>query len=181
MNLRRIIIVGPSGSGTSSVGREVARELGVPLFSLDEFRARGKRNAPYLAVGGLRVRNFEHPDNWDGNALSFKMLACVRNHGGFVAEGNHLLVYPNVASIAETERFYLDVPFKVSLERRKSRHRYLPADESFALIGEDQTRLWVWPQQALPGITILDGTKPVIETVAAILTPKSRLVRTMDV
>ncbi len=40
---------------------------------------------------------------------------------------------------------------------------------------------WVWPQQGLPGVMVLDGTRPLAEVVAAILTPPVRQVVTMDV
>ncbi len=179
MTPRRIILVGPSGSGKSTVAEAVARNLGLPCISMDDFRI--KMRSLYVLHRSQRVRTFESPELWDSNAISYKLRACIRANSGFVVEGNHLLHYPAVASIADSERFYLDVPFKVSLARRKTRHRYLAADESFALIGEGETARYVWPQQALPGVMVLDGTKPVANIVSAILFPPVMTKCTMDV
>jgi shikimate kinase len=159
MNTRRIIIVGPSGSGKTTVAEAIARELNLPVVSMDDFRSKGKCVLQfYVDHRGKKVKNFEDPRLWDENAIACKLRACIQAGQGFVAEGNHLLAYPSIAAILDTERYYLDVPHKVSVARRKTRHRYLPADESFILIGEEQTRLIVAPQLAMPDVIRLDGT-----------------------
>jgi hypothetical protein len=158
MNPRRLIIIGPSGSGKSTVAQAVARELRLPLISMDDYRAKPKSAQYFVEHRKKRVRNFEDPRCWDGNALACILRALIQGDLGFVAEGLHLLAYPEIAALPVTERYYLDVPHRISVDRRKTRHRYLPADESFVLIGEEQTALNVAPQLALPDVIRLDGT-----------------------
>lgn len=159
--MRRIILVGPSGSGKTSLAHELSRLLNLPVVSMDDFRAKSypKQQFPYVWIKGQRIRNYESPTCWDPVAISSKLRTMSQRGEGWIAEGNHLLVYPAVAEL-ESERYYLDVPFEVSLERRKSRHRFSPADESFAAIGREQTQLWVAPQRLLPGVVTFDGRRP---------------------
>ncbi len=160
MNTRRIIIVGPSGSGKTTVADMVAASSGLPLISMDNFRTRGVRTTKYFVQhNGERVRNFEHPDLWDGNVIAFKLQALIRSGQGFVVEGNHLLHYPAIAAIEATERYYLHVDHAVSVKRRETRHRYSPADESFIRIGQSQTACWVEPQKQLPRVVVIDGSR----------------------
>lgn len=153
---RRIIIVGPSGSGKTTIGQALARELKLPLISMDDFRCKMTHGcAPKVLHGKENIRTYEDPACWDGNAISCKLRALAPT--GFVAEGNHLLMYPQIAAIENTERYYIDVPFSVSVERRKTRHRYLPADVSFNLIGKQETDRVVAPQLTMRGVIRLDG------------------------
>ncbi len=162
----RILIIGPSGSGKTTIGEAVARELGLPLLSMDNFRARGLKKK--FMVGS--VRNFEDPRMWDGHALACKLRACTQAGAGFVCEGNHLLQYPEIAELSQRAAvFYIDVPFSVSVERRRQRNRGTAADWSFSLIGEAMTKKFVEPQKSAHGLVILDGTKPPADSVAAIL------------
>lgn len=168
---RRIIIVGPSGSGKTTVAEAIARELKLPVVSMDDFRVRNlrRRLLPLVEHAGQKIRTYEDPIFWDGHAIGCKLRALVQSGSGFVAEGNHLLHYPDVRAIPDTELYYLDVPFKVSVDRRKTRHRYSPADESFALIGEQETQRWVAPQLACRGIIRLDGTAHTYVTGSSII------------
>lgn len=168
---RRIIIVGPSGSGKTTVAEAIARELKLPVVSMDDFRVRSHRgrSIPFVDHDGQKIRTYEDPMFWDGHAIGCKLRALVQAGSGFVAEGNHLLYYPEVRAIADTELYYLDVPFKVSVERRQTRHRHSPADESFALIGEHETQRWVAPQLAARGIIRLDGTASTYVTGSSII------------
>lgn len=154
--MRRIILVGPSGSGKTSLAHELSRLINLPVVSMDDFRAKSYLHGQFPQVG--RIRNYEHPDCWDPVAISSKLRTMSRRGEGWIAEGNHLLHYPAVAEL-ESERYYLDVSFEVSLERRKSRHRFSPADESFVAIGREQTQLWVAPQKLLPGVVTFDGRR----------------------
>jgi shikimate kinase len=165
---RRIVIVGPSGSGKTTLAQAVARELGVPVISMDDFRAK-RRAAILVAHGKEEVRTFEDPRLWDGNAIACKLRALIAQRSGFVAEGNHLLYYPEIRSLPDLELYYLDVPFQVSVARRRTRHRFSLADESFALIGESETARWVKPQTAARGIRVLDGTEHTYVTGQAII------------
>lgn len=166
---RQIIIVGPSGSGKTTVAQAIARELGLPLISMDDFRIRKSNKVLFTARAGTQeVRSWENPGCWDGNAISSKLRAAHQLGVGYVAEGNHLLMYSGIAAL-DAERYYLHVPFKVSLQRRKTRHRFLPADESFKLIGESETLRWVAPQQDLPNVVLVDGDNPTYTLVQQIL------------
>lgn len=169
MTPRQILIIGPSGSGKTTVAEAVARELAVPFISMDHFRAKPKGAQYYVDHRGRKVRNYEDPRCWDGNAIACKLRACIQAGTGFVAEGLHLLAYPAIAALPITERYYLDVPHRVSVGRRKTRHRFLPADESFVLIGEAQTALHVTPQLAMPDVIRLDGTASTYVTGSSII------------
>ncbi len=177
MKPQRIIIVGPSGSGKSTVGDMVAASSGVRCFSMDDFRARGMRATRFMVWhGNEKIRNYEHPDLWDGRALAMKLEALIASGLGFVVEGNHLLHYPEIASLAPScELFYIHVDHKTSVARRETRHRYSPADESFVKIGEAETARWVEPQKQFPKICVLDGTRSIGSIVMSILgvTPKA--------
>lgn len=164
---RRILIIGPSGSGKTTVAQSVARELNLPLVSMDDFRRKMNNGFPTVLHNNKRVRTHEDPKSWDGHAIFHKLRALLAT--GFVAEGNHLLMYPQIAALEGTERYYIDVPFAVSVERRKTRHRYLPADVSFNLIGEQETARVVAPQLAMPGVVKLDGTRTPYVTATAII------------
>lgn len=164
---RCILIVGPSGSGKTTVAEIVARELGVPLISMDDFRVR--RRWPLYVDSAKKLRTFESPLLWDGRAIACKLRACIQAGSGFVTEGNHLLYYPEIAALPDVECFYLNVPFAVSLKRRQARHRGTEADRAFALVGESEIKRYVLPQRSVPGITVLDGTTHVANSVADIL------------
>lgn len=169
MNPRRILIIGPSGSGKTTVAQAVARELRLPLISMDDYRAKRKAAQYFVEHHGRQVRNYEDVRMWDGNAIACKLRACIQAGSGFVAEGLHLLAYPEIAALPIAERYYLDVPHRISVARRKTRHRFLPADESFVLIGEQQTALHVAPQLALPDVIRLDGTASTYVTGSSII------------
>lgn len=177
MNPRRIIIVGPSGGGKTALAEALARELGIPVISMDEYRVRSNRTPIMTEVAGRKVRNYEHPHYWDSNSVACKLRACIQAGAGFIAEGNHLLTYPAIAALAADESngielYYLDVPFAVSLERRTHRNRGTLADQAFAIIGEQETAKWVTPQKAIPGVRVLDGTALTTDTTATILQPE---------
>lgn len=165
---RRIFIVGPSGAGKTTIATDVAECLGLPLFCMDDFRAKGLKRRPFVAHAGQQVRCYEDPMLWDVNALGQKIQRAIQQGSGFVAEGNHLLGYPVFAEMTG-ERYYVDVDFQTSLARRKTRNRGTAADWSFALIGEQQTALHVCPQKKLPGCVVLDGTLPARQTSLLIL------------
>lgn len=174
MNPRRILLVGPSGSGKTTIGQIVSMAIGVPLLSMDDFRTRGVRSTKYwIAAGKEKIRNFEHPDLWDGRAIAMKLEALIRAGNGFVIEGNHLLHYPQIAALApRCDLFYLHVDHAMSVARRRTRHRYSPADESFIQIGEVETARWVVPQKLFPGIHVIDGTRSTGRLADRILNPQ---------
>lgn len=171
MKPRRIIIVGPSGSGKSTIGDMVAAGSGVPLLCMDDFRMRRSRMPKFVVqIGKRNVRNYEHPDLWDGRAIAMKLSALIIAGKGFVVEGNHLLYYPEIGALSEgCELYYLHVDHATSVARRKTRHRYLPADESFMKIGEAETARWVIPQKNFPGMVVFDGSRSTGALAGAIL------------
>lgn len=125
---------------------------------MDNFRARGVRATKFLVEHNREmIRNYEHPDLWDGAVIGFKLQALIREGRGFVVEGNHLLHYPQILALEGAERYYIHVDHATSVKRRETRHRYSPADESFAKIGAAETARWVEPQKTLPGVRVIDG------------------------
>lgn len=157
MKPHRLILAGPSCSGKTTLAEQYATITGIRLFRLDDFRRRVKR-----FVTGTDVRNYEHPDCWDGRTFAEALATCT---GPFIAEGVCPLHYREVLEWVDADRFYMDVPFAVCLARRKARGRHGPSDTAFAMFGEGETREWVEPQRAVAGVRILDGTLPTMELV----------------
>jgi len=118
----KIIIVGPSGSGKSTVAQLVARQLDIPLIHMDDFRQSGRFICSL--PDSTDVRSFENPGLWDADRIAIRCFNAVESNDAFVAEGNHLLVYDIIRRIPDTLRYYLDVPFEVSLKRRSDRAGY---------------------------------------------------------
>jgi len=165
---RRIVIVGPSASGKTTLATAIAQELGCPMLSMDDYRQRGMY---FVQHEGRKVRNYEDPRGWDANAIMCKLRVLCNVGQGFVAEGNHLLRYPDIAAIPEIETYYIDLSFATCLSRRKTRNRGTEPDWSFAQIGRRMTCEIVYPQRDVPGIRILDGTLPTAELARRILQP----------
>lgn len=142
---------------------------------MDDFRVNGRIMPLFVEHAGKKVRNYEDPRMWDENALAHKLRACADT--GFVCEGNHLLRYPSIAALADTERYYIDIPFEVSLARRKTRNRGTAPDWSFALIGKMMTKVIVEPQKDWPRVRVIDGQLTTDEIVAGIVTPAEAFAR----
>lgn len=182
MHTRRLLLVGPSGSGKTTLAESLASRFSVPVIAMEEFRMRLNRNVPFVMHAGQQVRAYDHPVYFDANAISHKMLAQIRARRGFIVEGAHLLQYPAIAhmaadDIANIEVVYLDIPHAVTLERRRRNNKGTLHDESFALIGESETAKHVTPQKLMPGVRVLDATRPVAELLAAIVSPVRELCR----
>lgn len=157
MKAHRILIAGPSCSGKTTLAVEYAKATGIQVFSLDSFRSRTKR---YVQINGVEWRDYENPDCWHGRAFA-QMLATQQ--GPFIAEGTCLFRYREVIDWLDADRYYVDVPFAVSLERRRARARNKQADETFAATGENGLIRWVEPQKLIPYMRILDGLMPTAE------------------
>lgn len=144
-------MAGCSGSGKTSLARRLADRYGVPCLSLDSFFLRGAPRR-YVETGAGPVRSFEYPSQYDGAALA----AAASKHGSFIIEGFALLTYPEITALAPLA-LYVDVPFEVCLARRLRRTPHRRSDESFAIIGREETARWVAPQRLLPSVRVLDG------------------------
>jgi hypothetical protein len=119
------------------------------------------------SVSGRLVRNFEHPDSYDGARLAADIAACA-SKSPCVAEGFALFKYGEILALTGT-RMYLDVPFEVCLLRRIARRPQRPSDQSFQLIGKAETLRTVIPQRDTPGVLILDGLRQLDALVAHVL------------
>jgi shikimate kinase len=159
----KILIAGPSGSGKSTLATAIASELHVPLFSLDDvFIRRGRKI--FVETESGRVRSFEHPELYDGPLLAKQLAGCT---GGFVAEGFCLFQYPEMLHIGAL-RCFMDVPFDTCVARRAARRPARPSDVSFCRIGRMMDTAFVRPQAVIPGVRLIDGTRPIAVIAAEI-------------
>jgi shikimate kinase len=100
----RLVLIGPMGAGKTTIGREVARRLGVPFADLDELivEAAG-RSIPeiFAAQGEQAFRNLEA----QVLALALEAHAGVLALGGgaVVAEGSRALVAAQPAVLLEID------------------------------------------------------------------------------
>ncbi len=158
-----ILIAGPSASGKSSLANAVAAALRVPCLSLDDYFIRKPRSFVETPTGPIRT--FERPYLYDGARLAKDVLA---HPAGVVAEGFCLFNYPEIMALTAS-RFYLDVAFSVCLARRLARRPRRVSDQSFQIVGEQETNAFVIPQQHLDGVHVLDGIRPLDELLIAVV------------
>ena len=85
-----------------------------------------------------------------------------------MAEGFCLFAYLEILRL-ESIKFYLDVPHQVCAGRRIKRRPQRPSDRSFALIGAKESATFVLPQKDIPGVQVLDGMRPTVDLVEAVL------------
>ena len=158
-----ILIAGPSASGKTTLALEVARQIGLPCLSLDDYFISKPKLFVETPTG--MVRTFERPVLYNGAMLAIKLSNRV---SGFVVEGFCLLNYPQILALPAA-RYYLDVPFSICAKRRAARLPQRPSDESFSIIGEQETAAYVFPQSKLAGVRLLDGLRPIDELAASIV------------
>jgi len=78
--LRRISIVGSTGSGKSHLARELAHRLGLPLCELDKLRKKAASHGPYGPTFQSRVAELVNGDGWiiDGHYRDVRHLIFCR-------------------------------------------------------------------------------------------------------
>ena len=78
--LRRISIVGSTGSGKSHLARELASRLGLPAYELDELREKANSHALYGPTFLSRVTELADGDGWiiDGHFRDVRHLIWCR-------------------------------------------------------------------------------------------------------
>lgn len=153
-----VLIAGPSGCGKSTIAAMLCERLRARSLSLDDYFIR--RSPLYVETAQGRVRNYEHPSLYDGAMLAADITAHAVP---VVAEGLCLLHYPEIQRIPAL-RIFLAAPFETCLRRRQQRRPARPSDRSFAVIGREQTELWVEPQRRLPGVIVVPCSESVEET-----------------
>ena len=161
--MTRILIVGPSASGKSTLADRVADEVGLPKLHLDDYFI--PRAKAFVETPNGRVRTFERPSLYDGNKLA-RDAAAIR--GGIVIEGFCLFAYPEILALGGS-RYYLDAPFSLCRERRAARRPQRYSDRSFAIVGESETLRFVVPQREIPDVHVLNGRLPTAELTRQVL------------
>lgn len=154
----RIGIAGPSCSGKSTLARLLAASLGAERLCLDDFYL-SRHPRRYVESGGARVRSFEHPQAYDGEAL----LRWVGGQDGpVVAEGFLLFLYPGSEAIFD-RMIFVDLPWEEIVARRSARKGQNAAkvEASFSAIGRGEWELFGARQRDLPGVTVIDGRRPI--------------------
>lgn len=143
---QRVIIMGPPGSGKSTVGGAVAASMGVPLISTGDLLrdevARGtelgRKAKPFLDSGQYA------PDDVVSEALRHR-LAVPDAAGGFVLDG-----YPRTKSQAQgidnlstiDKVLYLDLPADESLARIANRGKTSGRSDDNESVARDRIALF---------------------------------------
>lgn len=169
-----LILVGPSGCGKSTLANHFATTYGMAHFNLDDYYV---RHDPLYVFGkdGEPYRTYERPFMYSGDKLMYDVykdcLAKMMPPGTWytVIEGFIALQYKSVQQFPGI-KVYLDVPFEVSVQRRKIRGRQDESDITYEMIGDQEIRKFVEPQKYMDGVHVLDATRPYNELLADIST-----------
>lgn len=123
--MRRVVVVGTSGTGKTTVASRIAATLGVPHVELDSLHWEpGWTEAP---VDVFRSRTIE-----------------ATSGESWVADGNYSVVRDILWGRADT-MVWLDYPFRVAFWRtlRRTVRRIMTREGLSALVGPDSMPLWV--------------------------------------
>jgi adenylate kinase family enzyme len=95
--MRRVSVIGTSGSGKTTISREIARTLGCPLLELDAI--------------------FHQPDWAPLDREEFgRLVGAVADGATWVIDGNYSVIRPIVWSQADTV-IWLDLPKRIVMRR----------------------------------------------------------------
>ncbi|MEV8133748.1 shikimate kinase [Microbacterium aurantiacum] len=129
-----IVLVGPMGAGKTSIGRRVARDLGVGFSDTDKIVVRDHGPIPQIFVehGEAHFRELEH------HAVAEALRA-----GGVVALGGGAILDARTRSLLETHRVVL---LTVSPQTVAGR---LHGDDRPLLAGDDALERWkrIWTER----------------------------------
>ncbi|HLP79963.1 MAG TPA: hypothetical protein VK158_04975 [Acidobacteriota bacterium] len=184
--MRQIIgIAGPSCSGKTTVAKRLAQELLCDIVSLDNQYILG---SPKIYVGDTRT--MERPQLYDGQKLAdianlwkqngratFQELdfatkklydRTINDSQYLVLEGFLLLTYPQIRN-ACSHTFYIDISWNEIVRRRIGRGRETPEKiDAFLRVGRQEMEQYVFAQKSLPGVTVLNGSSSIDDTVREI-------------
>lgn len=184
--MKTIGICGPSCSGKTTLAKKLDQQLRGELISLDYFY-KSESKPLYIDYNGEEIRTFERPEQYNGKAMA-ELVETIENlekklvyvHEIFdmdkqkmkkkifmkrdylILEGFLLFSYEELIEKIE-HKFYLNIPYEKTLERRSARPRNAPADEGYRKIGKSEWEQFGIKQKEVPGIIILDGTKSINE------------------
>ena len=166
-------IAGPSASGKSTVAYRLAKDLGAHLISLDDLWIRG---SDHPLVNGHP--SYERPEQYDGAAGARAAHAARHAHPKrpVIIEGFLAFTYPEVVAACD-RMVFVDVPEEVIVARRQARilQRGLPqagskderVEAAWRHNGIIEWRRFGASQKGVPGVCVVDGTRPIDEVVAA--------------
>lgn len=167
-----LVLVGPSGCGKTIIADHFARAYGLTAFKLDDYYI---HHDPIYIVGkdGEPYRTYERPFMYDGDKMMMDVhkdcMAKMMSPGTWytVIEGFVALHYKAVRQFPAI-KVYLDIPFDLSVERRKTRNRGDLSDLSYEMSGEQEYKEFILPQKHMDDVHVLDGTKPINELLVEI-------------
>lgn len=147
-----LVLLGLSGSGKTTVGRLLSKELGVPLLSSGDVARELARNDPTtrlaLEKGALA------PEQTMRARIQQLVEAADAEHGGWVLDGFPRSVEQLVCLMQWTAALpdfaYLDVPLWTCLERLVGRKREHDTPEAIA------RRFAQWDQDTHQVVSLLD-------------------------
>jgi adenylate kinase family enzyme len=127
----RIHIFGASGSGTTTLGRVVSAQLGLPQFDADDYFWQ-KTDPPFTAP---------HPSEVRAQLLG----AALRPHEGWVLSGS-VVGWGNAFAPAFTLAVFVSVPHEVRMQRivARDRARYGPRIEAGGDMFEQSREFFAW-------------------------------------
>ncbi|MET2012674.1 shikimate kinase [Microbacterium chocolatum] len=155
-----LVLVGPMGAGKTSIGRRVARDLGVGFSDTDKIVVRDHGPIPqiFAAHGEARFRELEH------GAVAEALRA-----GGVVALGGGAVLDPRTRALLETHRVVL---LTVNAQTVAGR---LHGDDRPLLAGDDALERWqrIWAERrplydAVADVTFDTSRGPLSRVVEAV-------------
>jgi len=163
-------IAGPSCSGKSSISEIVAANLGMDLMHLDGRWISGSEKP---IVAGFP--SYEQPHQYDGASLLAEMQAAQTAGRDIIVEGFLLFAYPEILALCD-HRFFIEVDHDELVRRRVARTAAggnvtwgaiaadSTVDKGWLAHGREEWQQWGAPQASLPGVVVIDGSRPVAES-----------------
>jgi adenylate kinase len=159
---QRVLLMGPPGSGKSTVGQVLADSMGVPLISTGELLRQqveqdttvGREAARYLSQGQYA------PDHVVDQVLAGRLQQPDAT-AGYVLDG-----YPRTVSQAEAIRDQVDSVMYLDLPREESERRMLNRGRADDIPEVIKDRLDLYEREsgavrkALPAARVVDARRP---------------------
>lgn len=178
--MRVIGIAGPSCSGKTTIAQLLADALDAQIISADLTYIRGSDRPLVEGEDGVLYDSFERPELYDHERIAQLLTELsskdsstitlldwetkenydveVSAQRPVIIEGFGLYTHERLASLI-SERYWIDVDITETIRRRLARGGR-KSDHAYAQIARAEQK-WIEGQKDVPGVIVLDGTKPI--------------------